>query len=155
MSKKNELLLVKKEVVIKWSKRTKTHFESLGYEFTNFGDNLKVKVEHLTPGSNTKVWVTCPDCRENRYVVWHIIFGKKDSICHKCALFRNLVDLTGRHFDRLEVLEYLPHLSIGALTVIAGVIIVAPNTPQSIVIGGVLVLVGALVFLAADDKDKS
>lgn len=50
-----------------------------------------------------------------------------------------------------------PTQTTGALVIIVGVVIAALNlfgTPQSIVVGGILVLAGVLVFLAADDKDK-
>ena len=46
-------MLITKTVKVKWNKKSKEHYVSLGYEFTKTGDVFEVKVEDLTKGSNT------------------------------------------------------------------------------------------------------
>ena len=47
--------LISKTVKVKWNGRTKKQYESLGYVFTNTGDEFEVKVEDLLKGSNVKI----------------------------------------------------------------------------------------------------
>ena len=55
--------LISKTVKIKWSPRTKKHYEELGYIYTKIGDEFEVKVEDLTKGSNEKVECFCDNCK--------------------------------------------------------------------------------------------
>ena len=56
--------LISKTVKIKWSPRTKKHYEELGYIYTKMGDEFEVKVEDLTKGSNEKVECSCDNCKK-------------------------------------------------------------------------------------------
>ena len=57
-------MLLTKTVVIKWHNKTKKHYVDLGYPFTKFKDEFKVKVEDLSKGSHVEVEVECDYCGE-------------------------------------------------------------------------------------------
>ena len=58
------VILINKEVEIKWNPQNKKRLVELGYIFTKMNDIVKVKVEHLTKGSNIDVEVQCDYCYE-------------------------------------------------------------------------------------------
>ena len=55
-------MLITKTVKIKWNKKNKEHYVSLGYEFTKTGDKFEVMVEDLTKGCNVIISYKCDDC---------------------------------------------------------------------------------------------
>lgn len=67
------MTLISKEVITKWSRRTRSHYESLGYTYTEQGKEFVVKVRHLLPKSKAIVKVKCDYCSEvyeAPYFVW-------------------------------------------------------------------------------------
>lgn len=88
------LVLVTTEITIRWDKRTYKHYISLGYEFTRWNQELKVKVKHLTRGSNVKVEVMCDFCGQivPKYF-YNYIKSKKNELvnkdcCMKCRKYK-------------------------------------------------------------------
>lgn len=58
---------------MKWSRSTRKYYESLGYTYTNHGEELVVKVRHLPPKSKAIVKVKCNYCSrvyETPYFIW-------------------------------------------------------------------------------------
>ena len=81
--------LISKTVKVKWNGRTKKQYESLGYVFTNMGDEFEVKVEDLLKGSNVKVYGFCDCCKkELEWSYKQYNESKKEDgtiYCNKCS----------------------------------------------------------------------
>lgn len=81
--------LISKTVKVKWFYKTREHYESLGYIFTNYGDEFEIKVEDLTKGSKVKVECECNSCKKK--LLWnykdYVISVKEDgtTYCRNCA----------------------------------------------------------------------
>jgi len=102
---RDKFIVLDDRVEVRWSSRTKTHYESLGYDYTMMGDSFRVDVTDLPPKSKMKVLVQCPECGATRRVAWQSIVDKDDTYCQKCASkVANFEDLTGRTFGRLFVI---------------------------------------------------
>ena len=54
--------LISRKANVKWNKKQKKYYESLGYIYTKLGDEFEVKVEDLTKGSSVKVECICDNC---------------------------------------------------------------------------------------------
>lgn len=68
------MTLLSKEVITKWSRRTKKYYESLGYKYTTQGAEFKVKTKHLPELSKVAIKVRCDYCAmvyEVPYFVWN------------------------------------------------------------------------------------
>lgn len=83
------LMLVENQwIKMRWHYKNKSHFESKGYKFTSFGDDVMIKAEDLRPESHEKVMVKCDGCGEvfNRdfrdYVKEHD--NEYGDCCRKC-----------------------------------------------------------------------
>ena len=82
--------LITKTVKVKWHGRNKKHFENLGYKFTKLGDELEVKVEALTKGSNIEVKCDCDNC--GCELIWRYKNYNKyvkengETYCNKCSM---------------------------------------------------------------------
>lgn len=76
-------------VEVKWSNKTKRHFESKGYVFTNYGDHFYVKAKDLMHSSKEKVKVVCDFCEEPYYVSY-ADFNKRSNknidSCNNCRV---------------------------------------------------------------------
>jgi hypothetical protein len=55
-------MLAEQMVKVKWTRRTKTHFESKGYTYTKIDEEFEVNVHDLTSGSHTHVKFICDYC---------------------------------------------------------------------------------------------
>lgn len=76
-------------VKIKWGSRNKNRLVSLGYEFTHIGDEVSVRVEHLSYGSPARIVYICDYCGAEETTTFMIYnrgheYCKKDA-CKKCA----------------------------------------------------------------------
>jgi len=101
----DKFLVLDEYVTVKWSTRTKTHYEERGYKYTAMGREFRVKVTDLPEKSKMKVLVRCPECGVARRVAWQSIADKDNTYCQKCASkVANFEDLTGQKFGRLSVL---------------------------------------------------
>lgn len=89
-------MLLDDEVEIKLNSCTVKHYEVLGYDVKDketlkyrIGENIKVKPQHLTKGSNYKVKVRCDECDNKYYTPWnsYLRYLHKDGkiYCRKCA----------------------------------------------------------------------
>lgn len=76
-------------VKVKWGTKNKNRLVSFGYEFTHIGDEVLVKVEHLSYGSAAEITYICDYCgaeiatKFTTYNESHK-YCKKDA-CKKCA----------------------------------------------------------------------
>lgn len=76
-------------VKVKWGTKNKKRLVSFGYEFTHIGDEVTVKVEHLSHGSAAEIVYICDYCgaeittKFTTYNEGHK-YCKKDA-CKKCA----------------------------------------------------------------------
>ncbi len=73
---------------VKWCSRNKNRLVELGYEFTKMGDEIDVRVEHLSYGSPSKIVYICDYCGEESITSFATYnrghdFCKKDA-CKKC-----------------------------------------------------------------------
>lgn len=94
--------LITKEVEIRVMGNTIKHYENLGYEipkrmdcfgvlsFIKNNTFLKIKVEDLNYGSNTKVEYECDNCKNLFSIQWRSYINqvkrKKNIFCKKCSL---------------------------------------------------------------------
>ena len=69
-------------VEVKWHASNKAHYENLGYVFTKFKDVLKVRLEHLSNKSNSRVSIKCGTCGNVYSLVWARYVEKKNK--HEC-----------------------------------------------------------------------
>lgn len=80
-------------VKIKWGSKNKRRLVSLGYEFTHIGDEVEVRVEHLSKGSCGEITYICDYCgaeiitQYNTYMNSHK-YCDKDA-CKKCASLKS------------------------------------------------------------------
>lgn len=87
-------MILTKQILIKWSPASKTHYENLGYKFTKWGDEFVVPVFHLPQNSHKKVGVKCDLCGEEketqyRYYLSNIRLNNDDKyLCLKCMANR-------------------------------------------------------------------
>lgn len=76
-------------ITIRWGNKNKDRLVALGYEFTKFGDEVTIKVEHLSCGSSAKIVYICDYCgaevktRYQTYKRGHE-YSTKDA-CKHCA----------------------------------------------------------------------
>lgn len=54
-------------VEVKWSAKTRKHYESKGYRFTNYGDAFLVKAKDLLNSSKYNIEVICDFCGKAYY----------------------------------------------------------------------------------------
>lgn len=76
-------------VEVKWSNKTRRHFESKGYAFTKYGEHFYVKAKDLMRGSKEKVEVICDFCG-NPYYVSYADFNSRNNknidSCNNCRV---------------------------------------------------------------------
>jgi len=87
--KKEVIMLLSKNVNIKWNSRNKKHYEEQGYVYTSMGNIFNVDINHITHGSNAIVDVSCDYCNIIYSKVYcrylHEISGEiKKDCCYKC-----------------------------------------------------------------------
>ena len=82
-------MLITKTVKMKWNSRNKKYYETLGYEFTKYGDEFEVKVEHLTKGSDIRVDCICDNCKCNMHIKYsnynRTVKENGKTYCNNCA----------------------------------------------------------------------
>jgi very-short-patch-repair endonuclease len=78
-------------IEVKWHNKTKKHYESKGYIFTNYNDTFWVKAKDLPKGSGTKIEVICDFCKEKYYPsynAFNIRVNKSIDTCSKCRAYK-------------------------------------------------------------------
>ena len=86
-------MIITKYVLVKWSRSIKKHYESKGYQFTNYGNEFLVKVEDLSKNSHVSVEVKCDceDCKNPiaKFISWQnynkSVKRNGQYRCKKCA----------------------------------------------------------------------
>lgn len=79
------------EITIKWTRATKKYYESIGYTFTEYGDEFIIRAKDLKESSGVKVRITCDCCGKPRdivYGVYNKTIKKNNGIylCNNCGL---------------------------------------------------------------------
>ena len=78
-------------VEIKWVNKTRNHYESKGYVFTNYNDLFYVKAKDLPNGSKNNVEVICDFCNNSfypSYVNYNKRANKKVDSCNGCRILK-------------------------------------------------------------------
>lgn len=65
------MLAENQRIKVKWNKRNKVYYQSLGYMFTNYGDEFEVLIDNLQPNSPVKISAICDFCGKEYSVSWH------------------------------------------------------------------------------------
>ena len=86
-------MILTKEVEIKLNAQNIRHYRNLGYK-CNTHDEICVKIEHLSEGSNYKVNVKCDKCGKEKKLTYHkyirnINRGGYYSCSNKCSIEKN------------------------------------------------------------------
>lgn len=82
-------MLITKNINTKWNSKTKSYYESLGYQYTKMRDLFEVKVSDLKPSSSEKILIECDYCHKQfkvRYVAW--LSSSINSIINKDSCFK-------------------------------------------------------------------
>ena len=100
------MLIPNQNIKIKWCNRNRKYYESLGYEFTNYGDCFIVSPKDVPKGSHVKIGFTCDFCEEDFYITAHNYYKNKhlsfgEYKCSKCYQ-KNI-----SHFSQNERTEYI------------------------------------------------
>ena len=78
------------KVKVKWNKKIKKYYESLGYKYTRLGDEFYVKIEDLTKGSPIKIKGFCDECGCELSWTWSsynkIVKEDGKTYCKKCSM---------------------------------------------------------------------
>jgi len=82
--------LISETTIVKWHPSNKKYYESKGYVFTKWKDELEVKVEDLPKGSHSEVKVKCDACGELLDIPWFTyvdnVKENGDYFCRICAV---------------------------------------------------------------------
>lgn len=96
-------------VKVKWHNGNKKHYESLGYNFTKYGDEFCVKAKDLMRGSKIKVEAICDFCGKKYYPTfknYNSKSNKKYDACKDCiGLKSSNTSVNNRakeHFDKIK-----------------------------------------------------
>ena len=98
-------MLITKNVMVTWQRKTKNHYINKGYIYIKIGDEFEIKVEDLPDGSHVLVDVQCDGCGEIlENVKWYSYkkYAKENGeyFCVSCAL-----KLYGRKNQRISKLK--------------------------------------------------
>lgn len=61
------MLIEEQEIEVRWSPKTKKHYEERGYIFTKYKDTFIVKLRDLPTGSDYKISYICDYCKEKSF----------------------------------------------------------------------------------------
>lgn len=78
-------MAIKEEyLIMKWHNTTKKYYESLGYVFTKYGDELKVFIKHVKSGSHSRITAICDSCGAERSCK----MNSYHKLCKNCHLLK-------------------------------------------------------------------
>lgn len=82
--------IISKTTKVKVGGSTFKHYKELGYQFNHIGDEIEVKVEDLTHGSDAKIEILCDMCQKTKMVVGYNTYNQaiKNSgsyVCKECS----------------------------------------------------------------------
>lgn len=82
--------IVSKTTKVKVSRRTFKYYKELGYKFSHIGDEIEVKVEDLTYGSEALVEILCDMCQKTKMIIKYNTYNQaiKNSgsyVCKQCS----------------------------------------------------------------------
>ena len=95
-----------KFVILKWRNSNKKRYESMGYNFTQYGDEFKVKIEDVPKRSNVEITVICEYCRIEKQMSignYNNITknGSKKYRCRECFLKNKIL----RYCDVVDIIQ--------------------------------------------------
>lgn len=85
----------------KWARTNKKNYESLGYTFTNYGDEFEVNVRHLPMQSSIDVDVKCDFC-DAEFKRSYVKYRQRNGYdaCNSCRLEKSKKESKfGRKYD--------------------------------------------------------
>ena len=89
-------------IIKKWGKCNKNRYEQLGYTFTGYGNEFKIKIKDLPLDSNDTVIVYCDCCGEKKttkYKRYNDIVNQHDEyLCQHCLQKRSLSERQNRYY---------------------------------------------------------
>lgn len=79
-------MIISETVTVRWSNKTRKHYEKLGYVFTHYRDIFKIPVNHLPNTSGHRVLVSCDVCKTERDVEYQsaVKGAANGNLCWKC-----------------------------------------------------------------------
>lgn len=78
-------MLISKTVITKWNPRNKIWYETKGYIFTRWYDEIEVRIEDLFKSSNCLVEVQCDNCGKIFKITWATYQNRDNIYCKTCA----------------------------------------------------------------------
>lgn len=83
--------IISKTAFVKVAGKTFKHYKELGYKFDHIGDEIEVKVEDLTHGSEAEVEILCDMCQRTKMIVKYNTYNqaiKKSGsyVCRRCSV---------------------------------------------------------------------
>lgn len=106
------MMLLSKDVEMRWSYRNRKHFESKGYKFTNINDVFIVNINDLTNGSPIRIRLKCDycgceyECYYYSYIKSHAILNK--DACKHCASYKSReISYNDRANKKFEAIQNL------------------------------------------------
>lgn len=98
-------MLLSKIAICKWNPRNKKRLESLGYVYTNMGEEIEVNVNHLSSGSVALVNVRCDYCNKKYQITWRQYYtNHKKTISQKDAC--DSISCTGKKASESLIQKY-------------------------------------------------
>lgn len=82
--------IISKTTKVKVGCKTFKHYKELGYQFKHIGDEIEVKVQDLTHGSDAEIEILCDMCQKNKMIVKYNTYNQaiKQSgsyVCKTCS----------------------------------------------------------------------
>lgn len=91
----DEIIILDTHAFVKWSGKTRKHYEEKGYRFTGRGDIFKVKIEDISLGSEIKVNIKCPICGIESKAPIKRIYKQGHTRCNSCSQ-KNKISISKR-----------------------------------------------------------
>ena len=99
-----KLLVIPQQIEIRWNPTTRIWYEDLGYKYTKNNEKFIVPVEHLHPGSGTKVRVICDFCGDEILKTYRDCAkgDDKDACLHCNSAKKAWLELPKRRKDQMQ-----------------------------------------------------
>lgn len=98
------ILLISKDVLLKWNQHNKREYIEKGYEFTKYGDYFTVKIEDLSKGSHANIEYKCDFCGKIITADYHNYTSRSNTeidACSDCKGQKNAIITLKRRQDNL------------------------------------------------------
>lgn len=98
------MLIKPQEIEVRWNPTTRKWYEDLGYKYTKNNEKFIIPVEHLHPGSGTKVKVVCDFCGDEVLKAYRDCSkgDDKDACSHCTAAKKAWLELPKRQEEQMK-----------------------------------------------------